>query len=181
MDRRIIAVSFLTLLLCASTAWGRMNALVVGGGVVQSTTRTAIITQDTDDGGTSPVDPNTYTVGQSFTMPAGETEIYSIELFVHAAGTDVTLILDDDTDLSADTIGSVTKSISGTGYVEFVFNVTGLTAGNTYYFGINKNSTTTDFRRATTSVISGSAYMYSSSSYLLTSTLTHDFRFKVNK
>lgn len=30
MDRRIIAVA-LTLILCASTAWGRMNALVVGG------------------------------------------------------------------------------------------------------------------------------------------------------
>jgi hypothetical protein len=36
MDRRIIAVA-LTLLICASTAWGRMNALVVGGGVGQTT------------------------------------------------------------------------------------------------------------------------------------------------
>lgn len=166
-------------LLTPATVWGWQ---LIANGVVTSTEGTPIITQDTDDGGTNPADPNAYTIGQSFTMPTGKTSIKEIKLYVHAAGTDATLILDDDTDLSADTLGSATISIPGTGYVTFTLNVTGLTPGAIYYFGLPINSTTTDFRRATTSVYADGTYRYNSGAYSLASTLIgHDLRFIITE
>jgi len=149
------------------------EAVAVGG--------TPIITQDTDDGGSSPSDPASYSVGQSFTMPAGKTAIYSIKLYVHAAGSDVPLILSNDTDLTSNNIDTKTISISGTGYHEWVFNATGLTAETVYYFAVAKGSTTTTFRRATTNVYEDGAYRYGSSADSMGSTLSHEFRFIINE
>jgi hypothetical protein len=144
--------------------------------------KTPIITQDVDDGGSVPADTSTYSIGQSFTMPTGETAIKSIELYVHQTGTDVTLMVDSDYNFSNGVLGSVTKSISSTGYNEFVFNITGLTSGQTYYFGIAGSSTTTAFRRATEDVYDSGTYRYSSyATNIEDSLIGHEFRFIINK
>jgi hypothetical protein len=134
----------------------KMSLGVVGGAVTSAATcaSPSINQQQIEYDGSADDCYGVAIKGQSFT-PNASKEVYSIIVYntnaSNGAGT-LTLRLDDDTDLTADTLGSKTYSLPANtaGEIEFIFDTPrpSVTASTKYYFLIS-NSNATYAQRAT--------------------------------
>lgn len=162
------------------TTTDTVEGQVVTAGGVACGSGAAIITQDTQNS-TQSLSSNV--TGQSFD-PGENCYLYSIEVYIlHAGDGTLTLRWDDDNNFTGEYLGTKTSAtITGSGYVEFVFQDTTnqMLNGTPYYLGVVENSGVFTAQRHSGEPYAGGIYSYGTG-WDMDSTASYDLRFKVNK
>jgi len=188
-------VAFLALILLlpwlsACTESGAMPVTMLGGGVPAAgegacTSGTAFVTQSASD---DLRNLGQYDIGNSFT-PATTLYLYSIKVYLNNGSgltANITIRVDDDTDMTADTLGDATVEIpvAFMGLAEVVIDEhPQLTGSTTYYFGTYSDTGSVDiYFDGTSPSYAGGVYIYESGSggWVLDSTVAErDVRMEI--